>query len=39
MNYMDEIADEIDVKPNWMKILKEDFKLGLKVSWVAGKYQ
>ena len=34
MDYMDEIADEIGVKPDWMKILREDFKLGLKVGCV-----
>ena len=34
MSYMDKIADEIGVKPDVLKILREDFKLGLKVSCV-----
>ena len=32
MNYMDEIAEEIGVKPDVTKLLKEDFRLGWKVS-------
>ena len=35
MGYMDEIADEIGVKPDVLKILREDFKLGMKVSCVS----